>query len=119
MTAAKALAIEMLSSNAEKMDAPSAFVCGNDVIAHGVIHAALRLKLRVPEQVSVVGIGDFRGSSAIEPPLTTVRLPARRIGQSAAAALVNKLRQQDTITPPDITIPSELIIRESTARYKR
>lgn len=116
MAAAKALAIDILSNDTNGLGPPSAFVCGNDVIAHGFIHGALRLKLRVPEQVSVVGIGDFRGSSAIEPPLTTVRLPARRIGQSAAAALVNKLRQRDSSTPTDITIPSELIIRESTAR---
>ncbi len=115
MAEAKALAMDMLSDHTCKLGPPSAFVCGNDVIAHGVIHAALRLKLRVPEQVSVVGIGDFRGSSAIEPPLTTVRLPARRIGQSAAAALIHQLRSRDTSALSDITIPSDLIIRESTA----
>ncbi|MFK8082603.1 MAG: LacI family DNA-binding transcriptional regulator [Granulosicoccus sp.] len=118
MAAAKALAIEMLSDKSEQRGMPSAFVCGNDVIAHGVIHAALRLKLRVPEQLSVVGIGDFRGSSAIEPPLTTVRLPARRIGQTAASALVNALRANNSTTLSDVTIPSTLIVRESTARYE-
>ncbi|MFK7996004.1 MAG: LacI family DNA-binding transcriptional regulator [Granulosicoccus sp.] len=118
MSAAKALAMTMLSEHESGIDAPSAFVCGNDVIAHGVIHAALRLKLRVPKQISVVGIGDFRGSSAIEPPLTTVRLPARRIGQTAASFLVNKLPQLDINALSDITIPSTLIVRESTAKYQ-
>lgn len=119
MAAAKALAIDILTDTTKGHMPPSAFICGNDVIAHGVIHAALRLKLRVPGQVSVVGIGDFRGSSAIEPPLTTVRLPARRIGQSAASFLVNKLRTSESQSPSDLTIPSTLIVRESTARYQQ
>jgi len=55
MAAAKELALTLLKENA-----PSAFVCGNDVIAHGVIHAAIRLGIKIPEQLSVVGIGDFR-----------------------------------------------------------
>lgn len=113
MAKAKALSMEIL-----KQDPPDAFVCGNDVIAHGVIHAAQRLKLRVPEEVSVVGIGDFRGSSEIEPPLTTVRLPARRIGKKAASMLVNKLIENDISQWVNNTIPSELIVRESTARCK-
>lgn len=110
MAKAKALAMRILANNA-----PSAFICGNDVIAHGVIHGAIRLGLNVPKDLSVVGIGDFRGSSAIEPPLTTVRLPARRIGQTAASVLVDKLVSRELKTMSDTIIPSELIIRESTA----
>lgn len=113
MTQAKALAMEIMTH-----DSPSAFVCGNDVIAHGVIHAAQRLKLRVPNDVSVVGIGDFRGSSAIEPPLTTVRLPARRIGKKAALMLINRLVENDSGQWVDNAIPSELIVRESTCPVK-
>jgi len=109
MAAAKELALTLLKENA-----PSAFVCGNDVIAHGVIHAAIRLGIKIPEQLSVVGIGDFRGSSAIEPPLTTVRLPSRRIGKAAASLLVNRVRRNDKTEPESTVIPSELIIREST-----
>ena len=112
MALAKALAMQILAE-----DAPSAFICGNDVIAHGVIHGAIRLGLNVPKDLSVVGIGDFRGSSAIEPPLTTVRLPARRIGQMAASVLVGSLVHRDRIAISDTVIPSELIIRESTAVF--
>lgn len=102
-----------------KESTPSAFICGNDIIAHGVIYAASRAGLRVPDDISVVGIGDFKGSSAIEPPLTTVRLPARRIGQLAAEALINKLNHKDTAEIVDCMIPTQLIIRESTGRAKR
>lgn len=112
MAQAKALAMQILTE-----DAPSAFICGNDVIAHGVIHGAIRLGLNVPRDLSVVGIGDFRGSSAIEPPLTTVRLPARRIGQMAASVLVDKLKCRGRKAISDTVIPSSLIIRESTAEF--
>lgn len=63
---------------------PSAFLCGNDVIAHGVMLAAQALSIKIPEQLSVVGIGDFRGSAEFEPGLSTVRFPAKRIGIAAA-----------------------------------
>lgn len=110
---AKSVALNLLQDNDD--EGPTAYICGNDIIAHGVIHAASRLNIKIPEAISVVGIGDFKGSSAIEPPLTTVRLPARRIGQLAADALINKTKR-DVSTMPDLIIPAQLIVRESSGR---
>lgn len=110
---AKEVALQLLQST-NQWGKPTAFICGNDIIAHGVIYAASRLDIKVPESVSVVGIGDFKGSSAIEPPLTTVRLPARRIGQLAADTLINKINLSASDNP-DRIIPTQLIVRESTA----
>lgn len=81
--AAKLLATQILSGNR-----PTAVVCGNDIISHGVSFACQALSVAVPDHLSIVGIGDFRGSAHMEPGLTTVRLPARRIGQIAADTLV-------------------------------
>ena len=55
---AKAAACEML----EHGHRPTALLCGNDVIAQGAIYAALKLGLVVPDDLSVIGIGDFKGS---------------------------------------------------------
>ncbi|WP_336098878.1 MULTISPECIES: LacI family DNA-binding transcriptional regulator [unclassified Roseovarius] len=63
---------------------PTAVLCGNDIIAQGVLYAAKHLGLGVPEDLSVMGIGDFKGSSEIEPSLSTIRIPAKRIGTLAA-----------------------------------
>jgi len=93
MGRAKALACDLLAG-----DAPTAIVCGNDVIAHGVVFAATALGVRVPQDLSVVGIGDLRGSAELEPGLTTVRLPARRIGTLAADAIV---AMSESGSPPD------------------
>ncbi|MEP5154239.1 substrate-binding domain-containing protein [Planktotalea sp.] len=74
-------------------DRPTALICGNDILATGALYGAAASGLSVPDDVTVVGIGDFKGSSDIEPSLTTVRLPARRIGfetgQALASAIIN------------------------------
>lgn len=100
-----------------KSHKPSAIVCGNDVIAHGVIYAAAQLGLKLPESLSIVGIGDFTGSADIVPSLTTVRLPANRIGQIAADALVNMSEQGGVKQFKNKLIDTELIIRESSCSF--
>ncbi len=112
--AAKSVAMGLLNTPISDKR-PTAFICGNDIIAHGVIHAASRLRIKVPHAVSVVGIGDFRGSSAIEPPLTTVRLPARRIGQLAAETLIGQINREEA-EQRDHIIPTQLIVRESSSQ---
>lgn len=68
---------------------PSAVVCGNDIIAQGVLYACQAKGVRIPDQLSIVGIGDFRGSAHTEPGLTTLRLPARKIGESVADTILS------------------------------
>lgn len=114
MGVAKALAREILSS-----DPPTAVVCGNDVIAHGVIHAASALGLRVPQDVSVVGIGDLRGSAELEPGLTTVRLPARRIGALAAETIVAMGESGEQPNPYHRRVDVTFIPRASTTIPRR
>ena len=96
-------------------DKPSAIVCGNDVIAHGVIYASQEKSLSLPDDLSIVGIGDFAGSADIVPSLTTVRLPANRIGQIAADALVSMNEQGNANNFASQLIDTQLIIRNSSA----
>lgn len=107
---AKARALEML-----KASPPSAIVAGNDVIAQGVLYACHALGITVPDEVSVAGIGDFRGSAAIEPRLSTVRLPARTIGRTAADAMVTLRSAFSFREPIRQAVPFEWIERDSTA----
>jgi len=92
---------------------PTALICGNDIIAHGAIYAAQSLGLDLPRDLSIVGIGDFKGSAEIEPGLTTVRLPAKRIGRGAAD-MIAALIEGRTPEPPRVLLPSELMLRKST-----
>jgi len=96
-------------------DQPTALLCGNDVIAQGAIFAAQRHGLRLPRDLSIVGIGDFKGSSEIEPALTTVRIPARTIGTMAGQELLRLLRSEtDEVTRQRCDL--RLLQRHSTAR---
>ncbi|MFD2741666.1 substrate-binding domain-containing protein [Sulfitobacter aestuarii] len=110
--AAKEAAIEMLRDNP-----PSAVLCGNDVIAQGVIYACLASGHAVPDDLSVMGIGDFAGSAHIEPGLTTIRIPARSIGAMAADAIVKASRAGFDPEPVATEVDFTLTIRRSTRDF--
>lgn len=110
IAAAKA-AVERLVAGADR---PTAIICGNDVLAWGALHALAKAGLRVPQDVTVTGIGDFKGSEDFEPSLTTVRIPARQIGARAADLIVAAV-----VAPPDAParelIPPALVVRATSA----
>lgn len=66
-----------------KSPRPSALLCGNDVIAQGALYGAQKAGFDVPADMSIIGIGDFKGSEDLEPGLTTIRIPAHDIGTIA------------------------------------
>ncbi|MCB4455783.1 LacI family DNA-binding transcriptional regulator [Leisingera sp. McT4-56] len=76
---AKQAAIDLLSGSSR----PTALLCGNDVIAQGALYGAQSCGVCVPEELSIMGIGDFKGSVDIVPGLSTVRIPAETIGTLA------------------------------------
>jgi len=113
ITVAKKLGQILLQNNP-----PTAVVCGNDVIAQGVIYAAHSLGLKVPDDISVAGIGDFRGSGDMEPGLTTVRLPAKRIGNQVADRIVELSKTGIMPNPKHQLIDITLVKRNSTCRVR-
>ena len=105
------IARELQAQDRQEGSRPSAILAGNDVIAQGAMFAAASLGIAVPDDLSVIGIGDFRGSDAFEPGLTTVRIPARRIGQLAADALVEMIDWPEADFHHEHCCPLELIVR--------
>jgi LacI family transcriptional regulator, galactose operon repressor len=90
---------------------PTAVVCGNDVLAVGALSGAKALGLRVPDDVSITGFDDIDIAGFVEPALTTVHVPHRRMGAVAAQQLL-KLIAGETADPA-IEIPTEIIERDS------
>lgn len=90
---------------------PTALVCDDDQLAAGACKAARRLGLRVPEDVSVTGIGDLALATAVEPELTTVRLPAGEVGAAGLRALLAVLDGGEAGTE---MLPVTLTCRGST-----
>ncbi|MFF8372368.1 LacI family DNA-binding transcriptional regulator [Streptomyces lydicus] len=91
---------------------PTALLCDDDIIAAGACKAVRRLGLRVPEDVSVTGFDDLALAVAVEPELTTVRLPAEDFGEAGMRALMAALDGRPAQAP---TLPVELVARGSTA----
>lgn len=106
IAASKSVAEELATSSR----LPTAIICGNDVLALGVLHAMNRHAIAVPGQMTVTGIGDFKGSREFEPAITTVRIPARTIGARAADAIVT-LTTSDQRPDVGALVPPELMIR--------
>ncbi|MEM3433530.1 MAG: LacI family DNA-binding transcriptional regulator [Candidatus Methanomethyliaceae archaeon] len=65
-----------------------AIMCGNDLMAIGVIHAVENLNAKVPEDVGVTGFDDLQIAALIRPSLTSVRVPCFDMGKAAANALL-------------------------------
>jgi LacI family transcriptional regulator len=93
----------------------AAFIA-SDVVALGAIGALRKAGRRVPDDVSIVGFDDIPLAAYFDPPLTTVRLPAFELGQAAGRALLERLA--DRANPHRTLLPTELIVRGSTARRR-
>ncbi|WEX09827.1 LacI family DNA-binding transcriptional regulator [Chelativorans sp. AA-79] len=94
-------------------DRPTALVCGNDVIAYGVMLEAQKLGIPVPQQLSVVGFDDLEWSRHLQPSLTTIHMPTDEIWVRAGEYLVEHLAGAPAIMHREIDF--SLVVRESTA----
>ena len=98
-------------------DPPTAVLCFSDATAFGVVHAASRLGVSVPDDLSVVGFDDVPLASRMTPPLTTIRQDGAAKGRAAAAALVAAIARDRTGSDAPLeqrVLPVELVVRAST-----
>lgn len=103
-------AIRTLLSTAQP---PTAVLCGNDILAFGVLYECQVAGIRVPEALSVSGFDDFELASHIVPSLTTMRVPAVEMGHAAADYLVERIAGH--LAQPRVLFEAELLVRISTA----
>jgi LacI family transcriptional regulator len=93
--------------------APTALMCGNDVIALGALMAAQARGLEVPRELSLVGFDDIEWTEHFSPALTTMRVPSAAMGREAARSLL--ARVEGRAAPHAVQIPLQLIERGTTA----
>ncbi len=103
-------AFESLMGRASR---PTAIICGNDVLAAGAIVKARKLGLHVPADVSVTGFDDIDLAEVVEPGLTTVHVPHRRMGEAAARMLL-EFRDGKTQRQA-IELETSIVMRDSLA----
>jgi len=93
---------------------PTVVFCGSDLIAMGAMSALEEAGVRIPEDVSVIGIDDISFAFLARPPLTTIRVPRERLGTIAFEAL-DKMLKLKRRRGADYYVETELVIRRSTA----
>ena len=93
---------------------PTAVFCANDASALGAIHACRKRGLKVPDDLSIIGIDDIDDAAACDPPLTTFHQPRREIGANAMDMLIALM---DKAGPGNrnVIVPVQLVLRQSTA----
>ena len=91
----------------------TAIVCYDDIAAIGAIRALRDHRLRVPEDISVVGFDDIQSAAFHNPSLTTIHQPLHEMGTLAARVLLQRVRGQSSV-PHMLSVLPELVIREST-----
>ncbi|WP_096436812.1 LacI family DNA-binding transcriptional regulator [Alteribacter populi] len=92
---------------------PSAMVCASDLMAIAAMRAVIEHNLRIPEDITFVGIDNIELAKYSTPPLTTIDIPKFGLGSMAAKAIVDII-SGNMATPVKILLPFNLIIRESS-----
>jgi len=92
---------------------PSAIICGNDVLAVGAIQGVRALGLAVPRDVSVTGFDNIELARVVEPALTTVHVPHRRMGRAAARLLLDMRNRLEGLE--SVRFDTEVVERASLA----
>ncbi len=90
-----------------------ALIAANDVMAIGAIKKLKQLKLRIPEDVEIIGYDNIQISELVEPTLSTVEQPVYAVGQTASEILLSIINGV-TIKERSIRMEAHLILREST-----
>jgi DNA-binding LacI/PurR family transcriptional regulator len=94
----------------------TALFAGNDKMALGALHYLTRRGIKVPGDVSVVGFDDLKHAGFITPSLTTVHLPLYEVGALACERLIERVH--GNVDKVAETLPTHLVVRESTALAK-
>ncbi len=95
---------------------PTGIFCYNDEIAYMVLNIALKLKLRIPGDLSIIGFDDSMLSKIMDPKLTTITHPKEQMGKDAANLIIKLVNNNNEFDESDsILYEPSLVIRNSTA----
>jgi DNA-binding LacI/PurR family transcriptional regulator len=91
----------------------TAIVASSDMMAFGILRALRQYRLRVPEDVSVIGFDGINLGAESDPPLTTIVQDKQALGQGAVSRLIQMI--QGAEAPASLIAPTQLLVRASTA----
>jgi DNA-binding LacI/PurR family transcriptional regulator len=94
---------------------PTAVFAVNDIIALGALRAAQMAGLKVPQEISIIGMDDIFAAATSFPPLTTIIKPKYDIGASAAHFLLQRIEGKAPSATRHPLLPCRIELRSSTA----
>jgi len=92
---------------------PTAIFSSNDLMAYACIKAFREMGIKVPDDVSIIGFDDLPMCAVMDPPLTTMKVSQRQIGQMAIRLILDRINRTFSVPSIKISIGGELIPRES------
>ena len=95
---------------------PTAIFCANDVLALGVMRGLMAAKIKVPDQVSILGYDDIEFASSAAIPLSSISQPAYQLGVTAADLLLSECEDGENHQHQQIRFQPKLVERASTAQ---
>lgn len=101
-----------------KENSPTGVFCYNDLVAIGLINSLMELKIKVPQQVSVIGFDDINFCGSFKIPLTTIRVPAYEIGETAANLLIKQINNPSVLLKEKKILQTKLIKRDSCTKVR-
>ena len=90
--------------------APTALICGCDKTALGAAKVLTELGIRIPDDVSITGFDDIPDAALLVPGLTTVRLPMKQMGETAANLLLEQIERQEWTGRRELLL-TEVVLR--------
>ena len=97
-------------------DRPDGIFAVSDRVAIGVMEAARKLNICIPDELAIVGFNDEPVSSLIHPKLSSVRQPVLDMGRMAARLLIDQIEYHGTFKPVIKSYMTRLIVRDSSRR---
>ena len=95
---------------------PTAIFCANDLLALGVMRVLLENKIRIPEQVSILGYDDIAFAPSAAVPLSSIAQPSYQMGITAADLLLDECEDGDSHEHQQIRFQPQLVERASTGK---
>ncbi|MER6994843.1 LacI family DNA-binding transcriptional regulator [Streptomyces sp. NPDC000410] len=91
-----------------------AVFAASDVMAAGARRALREAGRRIPDDVALVGFDDSAIARHMDPALTSVRQPIEEMGRTMADVLLRQIAAPDTTDRPQLVLPTELVVRDSS-----
>ncbi|WP_029033785.1 LacI family DNA-binding transcriptional regulator [Salinimicrobium terrae] len=98
---------------------PDGLFCANDAAAVGAILGAKKVGVKIPDELAIIGFNDDPVASIVEPSLSTISHPARKMGELSTKRILDHSEDSEGSRVSEITmLDTEVIVRDSSLRKK-